>query len=293
MDTNKIFFGDNLEFLKKLPTGVINLIYTDPPFNTGKKQKLVSLKDARKDTQTIVSSMSYNDTFDDFIDGFLKPRMIECHRLLKDDGCMFLHMDWHEIHYAKVMMDTIFGRDCFMNEIIWSYDFGARQKNKWPTKHDNILWYVKNPDKYTFHYEDMERIPYMAPGLVGKEKAEKGKTLTDVWWNTIVPTNGPERTGYPTQKPRKIVDRIVKIHSNPNDIVLDCFGGSGTLGESAIELGRKFILMDNNPESISVMENRFGNKTNYDIVSIENDKMNIRNIQKTPDVEKVLTPAIV
>ena len=164
---------------------------------------------------------------------FIEPRLMEAHRILAPDGSLFLHIDYREAHYCKVMLDALFGRECFLNEIIWAYDYGGRPKNRWPAKHDSLLWYVSDPERYTFNYEAIDRIPYMAPGLVGAEKAARGKTPTDVWWQTIVPTNGRERTGYPTQKPIAILDRIVKVHSNPGDLVMDFFAGSGTTGEAA------------------------------------------------------------
>ena len=176
--------------------------------------------------------------------------------MLKSNGSFFLHVDYREVHYCKVLLDEIFGRESFINEIVWAYDYGGRSKSRWPAKHDNILWYAKDPEDYTFNYEDVDRIPYMAPDLVGADKAERGKTPTDVWRHTIVPTNGKEKTGYPTQKPLGIVERIVRVHSNPGDVVLDFFAGSGTTGEAAAKLGRGFILVDNNAEAIRVMEER-------------------------------------
>lgn len=205
-----------------------------------------------------LDTKGYNDKFDDFL-GFLHPRMEEAYRILKRNGSLFFHLNYREIHYCKIMLDEIFGRESFINEIIWAYDYGARSKNKWPAKHDNILWYAKNPDNYTFNYDEMDRIPYMAPGLVGKEKAERGKTPTDVWWHTIVSPNGKEKTGYATQKPLGIISRIVKIHSHTGDLLCDFFAGSGTLGEVAYTLGRDCILIDQNPEAIAVMKKRFHN----------------------------------
>lgn len=239
----ELYHGDNLEIMKKMPSGKFNLIYSDPPFALGKTFK------------------SHKGSFDDkrtgqaFID-WLKPRIEEAKRVLTADGAFFIHMDYREIHYVKVLCDTIFGRKQFMSEIIWAYDYGGRSKSKWPAKHDNILWYVKDNKTYTYNYDAMDRIPYMAPGLVGPEKAKKGKTPTDVWWNTIVPTNGKERTGYPTQKPLAIIERIIKIHSNTGDAVLDFFAGSGTIGEAAAKHGRNATLIDSNPEAIEVTKNR-------------------------------------
>lgn len=250
-----VYQGDNLPILQQLPSASIDLIYIDPPFNTGHRQ---SRKRTKTDSEQKCSleAYSYEDSYDDYI-AFLEPRMREAYRLLKPTGSLFVHLDYREVHYCKVMLDSIFGRDCFINEIIWVYDYGARSKTRWSAKHNNILWYVKNPKQYVFHYDEIDRIPYMAPTLVSPEKAARGKTLTDVWWHTIVSPTGKEKTGYPTQKPRGIIDRIVKVHSNPGDLALDFFAGSGTLGESAYLLGRSAILIDCNPQAIEVMQKRF------------------------------------
>ena len=251
----RVINSDNLEYLKSMPPSVIDLIYIDPPFNTRRKQ-------IRKRFHTVnsikvaESSFGYSDSFDSLIE-FLEPRMREAYRILKPSGSLFVHLDYREIHYCKVMLDGIFGRESFINEIIWAYDYGARSTNKWSAKHDNILWYAKDPCSYTFNYDAMDRIPYMAPSLVGPEKAARGKTPTDVWWHTIVSPNSKEKTGYATQKPRGIIDRIVKIHSKEGDMLMDFFAGSGTLGESAYVLGRSSILVDNNRDAIAVMKRRF------------------------------------
>lgn len=199
----------------------------------------------------------YADTFEDYL-AFLRPRLEEAHRLLKPEGSLFLHLDAREVHYAKVMLDEIFGRASFRNEIIWAYDYGGKPRDRWPAKHDNILWYSRDPGRYTFHYEEIDRIPYMAPELVGPEKAARGKIPTDVWWMTVVPTNSREKTGYPTQKPMKLLERIVRVHSNAGDLVLDFFAGSGTTGAAAAALGRRFLLIDSNPEAVEVMRRRLG-----------------------------------
>jgi len=265
--TIEILEGDNLPIMREMAEGSVDLIYVDPPFNTGKKQartRIATVQDEDGDRtgfqgkryRTIkIGTKAFDDAFDDFM-GFLVPRLEEAHRLLKPTGSLFLHLDYREIHYAKVALDRIFGRECFINEIIWAYDYGARSKKKWSAKHDNILWYVKNPDNYCFNFEEMDRIPYMAPGLVGKEKAAKGKTPTDTWWHTIVSPNSHEKTGYPTQKPIGVLNRIVKVHSRPGDLVMDFFAGSGTLGESAALLGRNAVLIDSNPEAIAIMRRR-------------------------------------
>jgi site-specific DNA-methyltransferase (adenine-specific) len=204
----------------------------------------------------VVAEMSYQDHFEDYL-SFLEPRLREAHRILAPNGSLYFHIDYREVHYCKILLDEIFGRECFLNEIIWAYDYGGRPKNRWPAKHDNILFYAKEPGKHTFNIDEIERIPYMAPGLVGAEKAALGKLPTDVWWHTIVPTNSREKTGYPTQKPLGILRRIIQASSRPGDWVLDFFAGSGTTGVAALELGRRFILVDNNPEAIQVMTKRF------------------------------------
>ena len=263
-----VFHADNLAVLRALPDACVDLIYIDPPFNTGRVQRRTHVATVRDDNgdrigfkgqlyRTIRGETSgYDDRFDDFL-GFLQPRMEEAYRILSPEGSLFFHLDYREIHYCKVMLDGIFGRASFINEIIWAYDYGARSKTRWPAKHDNILWYAKNPESFTFNFDAMDRIPYMAPGLVGPRKAALGKTPTDVWWHTIVCPNSREKTGYATQKPRAIIDRIVKVHSRPGDVLCDFFAGSGTLGESAAALGRSALLVDSNIEAVRVMKRRF------------------------------------
>ena len=262
---SEIILGDNLDVLRTLPDRTFQLIYVDPPFNTGKSQSRTRIRvtpdpdgdrtgfQGRRYRTQVVGSSEYADIFDDYI-GFLRPRMEEAYRVLDDHGSLFFHVDYREVHYCKVMLDEIFGRESFINEIIWAYDYGGRPKTRWPAKHDNILWYAKDPKHYTFNYDAMDRIPYMAPGLVGPEKAARGKTPTDTWWHTIV--TGKEKTGYSTQKPLAIVGRIVRVHSNPGDHLLDFFAGSGTLGEAAQLEGREFTLIDNNVEAVEVMRRR-------------------------------------
>jgi site-specific DNA-methyltransferase (adenine-specific) len=264
---NKIILGDNLPALKIIPSSSVDLIYIDPPFNTGKTQTRQQIKTVRDDEgdrtgfqgkryRTVMGeSTGYVDSFDDYL-GFLRPRLEEARRVLSEKGSLFFHIDYREVHYCKVMLDEIFGRDCFQNELIWAYDYGARSKKKWPGKHDNILWYTKDPENFTFNLDACDRIPYMAPDLVGAEKAAAGKTPTDVWWHTIVPTNGKEKTGYATQKPLGVIERIVKVHSNEGELCLDFFAGSGTFGEAAAKNGRKFLLIDSNEEAINVMKRR-------------------------------------
>ncbi len=268
--TNRIYFGDNLPILQSLPGAEIDLIYIDPPFNTGKLQtrnRISSVQSTNGDrtgfagrryATTHVSTHAYADTFDDYL-AFLEPRLREAYRLLAPHGTLYFHIDYREVHYCKVLLDTIFGRASFLNEVIWAYDYGARTRRKWPAKHDNILVYVKDPANYTFNIDAIDRIPYMAPGLVGPEKAARGKTPTDTWFNTIVPTNSREKTGYPTQKPMAILRRIIAASSNPGDLVLDFFAGSGTTGSACLEAGRRFLLIDSNEQALQVMSTRFAN----------------------------------
>jgi site-specific DNA-methyltransferase (adenine-specific) len=276
--SNCILEGENLAALRSLPDASIELIYVDPPFNTGVTQKRARIRTVRDvdgdrtgfggnryRTERLASTPIYADIFDDYI-GFLRPRMIEARRILTPTGSLLVHIDPREVHYVKVMLDEVFalnggaGRACFQNEIIWAYDYGARSTKRWPAKHDNILWYSKDPKSYTFNLDATDRIPYMAPGLVGAEKAARGKTPTDVWWHTIVSPTGKEKTGYPTQKPLGILERIVRVHSNPSDRVLDFFAGSGTTGVAAARNGRTYILIDQNPEAIALMTQRLADE---------------------------------
>ena len=275
---HRIVQADNLELLRTLPDGAIDLIYLDPPFNTGRTQRRTTLRTRRVDgasrgdepgaeagdrtgfggrryRTTELGTRAFEDAFDDFL-GFLEPRLVECRRVLAEDGSLFLHLDPRESHYAKVLLDGLFGRESFLNEIIWAYDYGGRSKRRWPAKHDTILWYAKDPANYTYDYDAIDRVPYLAPNLVTAEKAARGKVPTDVWWQTIVPTSGTERTGYPTQKPLAILERIVRVHSKPGDLVADFFAGSGTTGEAAARHGRRFLLVDKHPEAIEVMRTR-------------------------------------
>lgn len=314
---NRIYFGDNLPILKSLADESVDLIYIDPPFNTQKTQKRSTIKTVRDDKgdrkgfkgntyRTIeLGIKAYEDKFDSYIDSFLRPRIKEAYRLLQPYGSLYFHIDYREVHYCKILLDEIFGRDSFLNEIIWAYDYGGRARSKWPAKHDNILFYVKNPKKYIFNVGDIDREPYMAPGLVGPEKAKRGKLPTDTWWapfvgnkegvsepwwsssigkgsnsalwQTIIPTGSKERVGYPTQKPRRLIDRIIKASSLPGNIVLDFFAGSGTVGESCLDLKRCFILMDNNKEALEVMAQRFNSIEeikwiNFDPKPYQNEK---------------------
>ncbi len=304
---NRIYFGDNLPVLRSLPDESVDLIYIDPPFNTGKTQKRTKIKTFQSHKgdrkgfkgntyKTIkLGTKAYQDSFEDYneafqipdektaysilapdvslhyVENFLRPRLEQAYRILNPYGSLYFHIDYREVHYCKILLDRIFGRESFINEIIWAYDYGGRSKSRWPAKHDNILLYAKDPSNFIFNTNEIDREPYMAPGLVGKQKASRGKIptdtwwytyvgtkrLTDTWWHSIIGTNSKERNGYPTQKPRKIIDRIIRASSLSGNTVLDFFAGSGTVGESCIALQRKFILIDNNHTALEVMAQRF------------------------------------
>jgi site-specific DNA-methyltransferase (adenine-specific) len=265
---NRLLLGDCLEVLPALADASFGLVYLDPPFNTGRARSHARMRaraDAggarggfkgRRYTVELGQKREYPDSFDDYL-AWLEPRLVEAHRLLAPHGTLYFHIDYREVHYAKVLLDGIFGRDRFLNEVIWAYDYGGRSRRRWPAKHDNILVYVKDLDRYVFNHDDMDRLPYMAPGLVTPAKAARGKTPTDTWWQTIVPTAGSERTGYPTQKPLAILSRIVRASSRPGDAVLDFFAGSGTTGVAAHQAGRSFVLVDSSPEAVKVAASRF------------------------------------
>jgi site-specific DNA-methyltransferase (adenine-specific) len=274
----RIVLADNLAVLGTLPDESIDLIYVDPPFNTGRRQTLRRLRTVRDEDgdrtgfggrryRTIeLGAQSYLDVHDDYLD-FLEPRLVEMRRVLSRSGSLYLHLDPREVHYAKVLCDAIFGRECFLNEIVWAYDYGGRSRRRWPAKHDDILLYARDPKGCHFDAEAVERIPYMAPGLVGPEKAARGKRPTDTWWQTIVPPGGAERTGYPTQKPIAVLRRVVAASCPAGGIVADFFAGSGTTGAAALELGRRFLLVDSNPEAVAVMRRRLGGAPGVEVVT--------------------------
>lgn len=264
---SEVILGENLEVLAGLPDGWFQMIYIDPPFNTGVSQTRRSFATVadedgdrtgfggRRYRSELLQRSSYRDSFDDYL-VFLAPRLEEAHRVLDQTGTLYFHIDYREAHYCKLLLDEMFGRECFLNEIIWAYDYGARTKRRWPAKHDTILVYVKDPKAFYFDSESVDREPYMAPGLVTPEKAARGKLPTDVWWHTIVPTNGSEKTGYPTQKPEGVLRRMVQASTRVDDWCLDFFCGSGTLGAVAAKLDRKYLLVDSNPEAVEIARRR-------------------------------------
>jgi len=269
VSANRVLLGDNLELMRDEPGESVQMAYLDPPFNTGSdrtRRTLATTASADGDrtgfggrpyATKLLEESSYRDSFDDYL-GFLEPRLREVRRLLHPTGTLYFHIDWREAHYCKLLLDELFGRECFLNELIWAYDYGAKSKRRWPAKHDTILVYVRDPRRYWFDSAAVDREPYMAPGLVGPEKAARGKLPTSVWWHTIVPTNGAEKTGYPTQKPEGVVRRIVTASSRPDGWCLDFFAGSGTLGAVCAQLGRRYVLVDSNPVAIAIARARLG-----------------------------------
>ena len=260
-------YGDNAAVLHKLPEAAFDVVYMDPPFNTGReraRQTIAAVRDAtgdrvgfggRRYRSELLQTVSYDDAFSDYR-GFLEPRVSRARDLLAPHGSLYFHIDYRESHHCKLLLDEIFGREAFLNELIWAYDYGGKPRRRWPAKHDTILVYVRTPGAHHFDADAVEREPYMAPGLVSAEKAARGKRPTDVWFHTIVPTNGREKTGYPTQKPEGVLRRIVAASSRPGGWCLDPFAGSGTLGAVCRQLGRRFVLVDDNPVAIEVMRKR-------------------------------------
>jgi site-specific DNA-methyltransferase (adenine-specific) len=289
MKKNRVVHGDCLDVLKTIPDGSIDLIYIDPPFNTGRVQKRERLQTVacaenevgdrngfagrRYRTERISTDEGYSDSFDDYL-GYLEPRLREAHRVLSEAGSLYFHIDYREVHYCKILLDGIFGRDSFINEVIWAYDYGARTTKRWPAKHDNILFFAKDPKKFHFDVTEVDRIAYMAPGLVGPEKAARGKLPTDTWWHTIVSPTGKEKLGYPTQKPIGILRRIIRASAPKGGVVLDFFAGSGTAGAAALEHGCSFILVDQSVAAIKTMRKRFAGIPNitFEVSSPERDR---------------------
>jgi site-specific DNA-methyltransferase (adenine-specific) len=269
VEGDRIMLGDNIDLLPGLAAESFQLIYIDPPFNTGRTQRrqlMAAVADphgdragfgGRRYRTQVRDGAAFADSHDDYL-GFLEPRLREARRLLHATGTLYVHLDPRESHYVKVLLDRLFGRECFLNELIWAYDYGAKSRRRWPAKHDTILVYVKDARRYFFDSETVDREPYMAPGLVTAEKRERGKLPTSVWWHTIVPTAGSEKTGYPTQKPEGLLRRMVLASSRPGDRVADFFAGSGTLGAVAAATGRRYVLVDANPEAVAIMERRLG-----------------------------------
>jgi site-specific DNA-methyltransferase (adenine-specific) len=269
-----LLLGDNLPILERIPDGSIDLVYTDPPFGTGNVRRHERIRLGAGDRTrsgfggrvhrfVVTSTFEYDDSMplDEYLE-FLWVRLVQIHRVLTPHGSLYLHLDYRSAHHARFMLDELFGPERFLNEIIWAYDYGGRSRSRWPAKHDNILWYSKGPT-WVYNIDEIDRVPYMAPSLVGPVKAARGKVPTDVWWMTIVPTNSRERTGYPTQKPVALVERIIRASSRPGDLVADFFCGSGTTGVAATRLGRRFLLVDSNPAAIAIAKGRLAKEPSH------------------------------
>jgi site-specific DNA-methyltransferase (adenine-specific) len=262
LDDDLLVEGDNADVLPLLPRGAFDLVYVDPPFNTGARRRggrTKAVRDAAAPAgfgghgyrRTRPEGPAYADAFDDYA-GWLVPRLVAAHALLAEHGSLYVHLDQREVHYVKVALDAALGRERFLSEVVWAYDYGGKPRDRWAPKHDTVLVYVATPGRHHFDPDAIDRVPYLAPKLAGPEKAARGKLPTDVHWQTIVPTNGRERTGYPTQKPEGLLRRFVQASSRPGGWCLDCFAGSGTLGAVAEALGRRYVLVDSSAEAIAV-----------------------------------------
>jgi DNA modification methylase len=247
LEPNRLFWGDNLHVMRQLPSESIDLIYIDPPFFSGQQYNVIF--GDRNELR------SFSDIWEGGMPGYLiwlNARLYEMKRLLKKTGSIFVHLDWHAVHYVKAEMDKIFGNECFQNEIIWLY-------RRWPTKskcfqrmHDTILWYVKTSagqDKFSLQYEpasartlsdyEGKRLTTVQTesGTWVKRQTEgvsEGVPLRDVWEIKRVHTRGHERVGYPTQKPIELLQRIIESASKPGDVVADFFMGGGSFIEAAM-----------------------------------------------------------
>ena len=258
---NKTFCMDNLELLKQLPDNSIDLIYCDILYNTGKK-----FKDYDDKLGTPQQAIEW-----------YKPRLVEMKRVLKDTGSIYLQMDCRLVHYMKVEMDNIFGLKNFRNDIIWCYNTQGYSKSKYSSKHDNILFYTKT-NKYSFNMEsirekepspssikryqkEIDKNGYYIDSKSGKKVYQlKGSPPLDWFFMSVLPHAHKENTGYNTQKPKVLLERIIKASSNEGDIVADFFMGSGTSMVVAKELGRNYIGCDINPKAVEITNERLNNK---------------------------------
>lgn len=235
----EVHLGDILDLGENLPT--VDMIYIDPPFYTQREFKNFSDR--------------WTD-LDEYLDELLR-RVEVGWKLLKPGGNLLVHLDWRVVHHVRIRLDSIPGdAGEFQNEIIWKYNSGGASKARLARKHDTILWYTKSGADYTFN---VVREPYPYE-YSGKGFHPEGKMLSDVWTDIpIISTTGLERVGYATQKPLKLLERIIHIFSNPGDLVLDFYAGSGTTGVAAQGLGRSAILIDKNPEAVAKAEIRLSN----------------------------------
>ncbi len=255
-----LYLCDNLTVMRGLPENFIDLIYMDPPFFTGKERKAKSRIRASED--------SFEDTWTSDIDGYiewLRPRLVETRRLLRSTGLIYLHLDWHAVHYVKVEMDTIFGYDRFINEIIWRYRTGGLSHNMFARKHDTILVYSKTSKFKIEPWKEKAytKSRYRKAGVVNYGSGEteffsdsRGVynfvNASDVWEIPYINSQAKERVGYPSQKPELLLERIIASSTRPGETVADFFCGSGTTGVVAQKLGRRWILVDKSRDAVEV-----------------------------------------
>ncbi|MDD2192790.1 MAG: DNA methyltransferase, partial [Bacteroidales bacterium] len=284
---NRLIYGDNLLAMQALLSGdeatglpsmrgMIDLIYIDPPYDS-KADYRTSVKLPGADLSqkpTVIEQFAYADTWKDGTVSYLKmlyPRLVLLKELLSERGSIYLHIDWHVGHYVKLLLDDIFGKDNFVNEIIWKYSWGLHIESRWNRKHDMILMYSKTIDSIIFNaYDVMEKrdeevLRRLASGVSGatmtaNKSKHQDKTLklpADVWEIPTINAMSKEKIGYATQKPEALLEKIIKASSNEGSIVLDVFGGSGTTAAVAERLGRRWITTDIGKPAILVMRKRF------------------------------------
>jgi len=294
LKVNKVYQGDCLEVIKKIDDKIIDLVYVDPPFFSGINYEIV-FKDSKK------RKFAFNDKFENidvYLD-FMKKRVFELHRVLKDTGSFYLHCDWHASHYLKVMCDNIFGYSKFRNEIVWHYRRWTGKAKIFQKLHDVILFYTKS-DNYKFNVlyteytegsvdRKMQGILHRFKGnesflVSDKTIDKKGVRENDVWQIPFVAPSAKERLGYPTQKPEALIERIIKASSNKEDLVLDPFCGCGTTIAVAQRLQRKWIGIDVSPSACKLMKNRV-EKNGARGTEIIGQPLNIEELEALPPFE--------
>lgn len=240
---NLIDCGDNLQRLARLAPESVDLIYLDPPFFSNRKYEVIWGDEAE--------IRSFEDRWEGGINVYIdwmRDRIDQMHRVLKPTGSLYLHCDWHASHYLKVMLDGIFKPQNFLNNIVWCYGLGGSSDRYWPRKHDDLLWYSKDPDA---HYFKAPLTPASSMRMRGQMKK-----VPDYWDIPTINNMAKERLGYPTQKPELLLERIVESSSREGELVLDPFAGCGTALVAAHRLGRRWIGIDISPTAVRIMERR-------------------------------------
>lgn len=270
----EILQGDNLILMQQLiDAGVeVDLVYIDPPYGIKVDEKfgMLAWKDVFEPKNRVDEIINIELLCSKGECNYLRwlyPRLVLLKELLSERGSIYLHIDWHAGHYVKLIMDDIFGKENFRNEIVWCYRQGGRSQSNYSQKHDTIYWYSKSNSQWVFN-GDSVRVPYEGTGgyqTSGKGVVINGKVykpnelgkIPEDWWDIpAIPPMSMERIGYATQKPEALLERIIKGSSNEDSIVLDVFGGSGTTAAVAERLGRRWIIIDNNPEAIEIITKR-------------------------------------